>query len=300
LNPKALPNILLLGLLWGSTLVGSRFGVGQFTPVTFVGIRFVFTSLIFILVYIFKIGNRTWPKGKEMWTKGAIMGLGNIVETVGIVTSLHYLSSGLVSIMLTVGPAFTVLLAHFFLDDERMNLRKVNGIIIALIGAVLLIILGESGLPDVNQANPIGYVLVLGGIFSASVMTIYARKFMQDCDSFDVTSVRMYTCALVVMPLSLLLEGFDLSNVNGNGVLALIYTTVIGQFLGMILSLDIIQKFGATASVMTSYVIPVVAGLIGVILLDEHITWGMLASISFIILGVSVINSSGRQKPTLP
>jgi len=300
LNPKALPNILLLGLLGGSTLVGSRFGVGQFTPVTFVGIRFVFTSLIFILVYIFKIGNRTWPKGKEMWTKGAIMGLGNIVETVGIVTSLHYLSSGLVSIMLTVGPAFTVLLAHFFLDDERMNLRKVNGIIIALIGAVLLIILGESGLPDVNQANPIGYVLVLGGIFSASVMTIYARKFMQDCDSFDVTSVRMYTCALVVMPLSLLLEGFDLSNVNGNGVLALIYTTVIGQFLGMILSLDIIQKFGATASVMTSYVIPVVAGLIGVILLDEHITWGMLASISFIILGVSVINSSGRQKPTLP
>jgi len=221
---------------------------------------------------------------------------GTAIPMIGIVSSLGYLSSGLVSILITVDPAFTVVLAHFFLDDERLTRRKVSGVLLALGGTVLLMLLGESGLPDVSQANPIGYLLVLGGILAGSTMTIYARKYMQDCNTFDITGVRMFVGAIFVMPLSLLLEGFDLSKVDSNGILALFFTAVMGSFLGMMLSLYNIQRFGPTAAVMTAYVIPIVAGLIGFLFLDEKITWGMASSIMLIILGVWIINSNGRQK----
>ena len=72
---------------------------------------------------------------------------------------------------------------------------------------------------------------------------------MQECNSFDVSSIRMFTCALVVM---------------------------------------------------LSYVTPVACSLIWVVLLDESITWGMVMGLCFIILGVSIIYSIGRQRATLP
>jgi len=225
---------------------------------------------------------------------------GNAVNLMGIISSLQYLSSGMVSIMISVGPVFTVILAHIFLEDERLTPRKVGGVIIALVGGMLLIILGESGLPEVEKVNPIGYLLVLGGLFSGSVMTIYARKHMQAYDTFNITGVRMFIGALAVMPLSLLLEGFDISRVNINGVLVLLYASMVGSFFGMMVSFYNIQKFGSTASVTTSYVIPVVTGLIGVLLLDEAITWGMIGGISLIMLGVSIINFHGRRRTTLP
>jgi drug/metabolite transporter (DMT)-like permease len=298
-NTRSIPYILLLGAFFGSTLVVSRFSVEQFSPTTYIGLRFLIACFAFAIIYTLRIGNRRWPIGADLWGKSAIMGVfGTAFPMTGIVSSLEYLSSGLVSILITVGPAFTVLIAHFFLDDEPLTRRKVIGILLSLSGAILLIFLGESGLPDVSQAEPIGYFLVLGGMLAGSIMTVYARKSMRDCDTFDVTGIRMFVGAMFVIPLSLILEGFDLSMVDINGWLGLIYAAAIGSCLGMMLSLYNIQRFGPTAAVMTTYVVPIMAGVIGVLFLGEKITWGMAASIVLIALGVWIINSDSRQRIT--
>lgn len=292
MNKKATPYILLLGILFGTTLVVSRFSISQFSPITYIGLRLSLVSLFFVMMYTLRIGKQDWPQGRELWGRGVLMGvMGTAIPMVGIVSSLQYLSSGLTSILITVSPAITVLLAHFFLEDERLSRRKGAGIILAVSGALLLVILGESGLPDVSQANPIGYALVLGGMFSGSIMTIYTRKYMQSFHVMDVTGIRMFAGALFVMPVSILFEGFDLSQVNLQGIMGLLFAAVVGTFLGFLLSFYNIQQFGATAAVMTSYIVPVVTGLIGVLFLGEHITWGMMTAILLIILGVWMINS---------
>lgn len=297
MNKKAIPYILLLGVLFGTSIVVSRFSVGQFKPITYIGLRLTLASLGFTLVFTLQIGKRGWPKGRELWSRGFIMGvLGTALPMTGIVSSLQYLSSGLTSILITVNPAITVLMAHFFLDDEPLTRRKVGGVLLALGGGVLLVILGESGLPDTEQVNPIGYVFALGGMLAGSTMTIYARKYMNNLDAFDVTGVRMFAGALVLMPVALLFEGFDVSQVDYLGIAALIFAAIVGTFLGFLISFYNIQRFGATAAVMTAYVIPIVAGLVGFLFLDEQITGGMVTGIALIILGVWIINSSGRAK----
>jgi drug/metabolite transporter (DMT)-like permease len=297
LKTKSIPYILLLGVLFGTTLTVSRFTVDQIAPTTYIGLRFILASLVFVVIFTFRLGRRQWPRGDNLWGHGFFLGVfGTAIPMTGIISSLQYLSSGLVSILITVNPAFTVLMAHFFLADEPLTRRKSLGILLALSGAVLLVIRGESGLPDVESVNPVGYSLVLGGMFANSAMTIYTRKFMQDFDTFDMTGIRMFTGALVLIPFSLIVDGFDVSEMNWQGVLAVLFAAIVGSFFGMLLSLNNIQRFGATAAVMTTYVIPIVAGLIGVIFLDERITWGMMVGIMLIILGVWFINTNIRKK----
>ncbi len=287
---QALPYITLLSFFFGSTLVASRFSVGQFEPTTYIGLRLAMAGLGHAAIYSFS-RRRQWPTDRRLWKHGIVLGvLGTAVPMTGIVSSLQYQSSGITSLLVTTSPAITVLMAHFFLADERLDTRKIIGVILALGGAALLALRGESGLPDVSQTSPIGYTLVLGAMIFASASTIYARKYMSDMDSFDVSSVRMLAAALAVLPLSIVFVGFDLTAVTQQGYLALGYAALIGTFAGMLLAFYNIKKFGATAAAMTAYIIPIFAGLGGALLLNEQITSFMLVGMVLIMAGIALIN----------
>ena len=287
---QALPYILLLGVLFGSTLIASRFSVGQFHPTTYIGLRLVMASLGHIAIYTF-VSQYKWPTDRRLWRHATILGVfGTAIPMTAIVASLVYQSSGVTSLLITANPALTVLLAHFFLADERLTMPKSLGILLALGGAALLAIRGETGLPDMSAASPIGYLLIVIAMIAGSSMTIYARKYMSDLDAFDVASVRMFVAALVVMPLSVLFVGFDLAAVTTQGYFALGYAALVGTFSGFILSFYIIKRFGATASAMPAYVIPIVAGAGGVLVLGETITNTMLVGMALIISGIALIN----------
>jgi len=212
-----------------------------------------------------------------------------------LVSSLQFQSSGMTAMLITTGPALTVLMAHFSLPDETLTGRKSLGVLLALSGAIFLALRGQSGLPDIQRASPIGYFLVLGAMVSSSSSTVYARKTMRDLDTFDVASVRMWVAALAIAPLSLLLAGFDLSRVNSQGVGALLYAAFVGTFAGMMLAFHNIQRFGATASAITAYIIPIVATVGGVLLLGETITRDMAFGMALIVVGVALINQRALQ-----
>jgi drug/metabolite transporter (DMT)-like permease len=298
---QALPYILTLGLLFGSTLVASRFSVGQFDSVTYIAIRLALAGALHAIIFLFGIQRRRWPRGRELWQRSAVLGiLGTAIPMNFITASLNFQSSGVTAILITLNPAFTVLLAHFLLEDERLNRRKILGISLALSGAVFMVAMGETGLPDVSQANPIGYLLVFSAMVSGSFATVYARKHMQGMDAFDVGSIRMWVAALIVIPISLVLAGFDLSKVDYQGFTALGWASLAGTFFGMLLSFYTIKRFGATASAMTAYVIPIVSSIGGVLLLNETITFGMVIGIALMLTGILVINRRARKAEQTP
>jgi drug/metabolite transporter (DMT)-like permease len=149
---------------------------------------------------------------------------------------------------------------------------------------------GESGLADVGRANPWGYGLVVVALVIGNGMTIYTRKFMRQFDAFDVASIRMLVTAIVVMPFAILFTGIDLEVIDMPGVLTLVYGALVGNFGGMYLAYRNLTRFGVTVTSMTDYVIPIVAGLGGVLVLGEQITLGMIVGMVLIILGIAFIN----------
>lgn len=286
----ALPYISVLGFLFGSTLIASRFSVGQFHPTTYIGLRLAMAGLSHAAIYTLA-RQRRWPVDLRVWRHAAVLGIvGTAVPMTALVTSLKYQSSGVTALLITTNPAITVLMAHFFLPDEALTRRKALGVALALGGAAVLAISGENGLPDVGQASPIGYTLALFGMLCDSAATVYARKYMRDFNAFDVASIRIFVAALAVIPLSLLFVGLDLHAVNRQGYFALTYAAFVGTFSGLMLAFYIVKRFGATATAMTAYVIPLVAGIGGVLVLGEEITAVMLVGMVLIILGIAVIN----------
>ncbi|VAW32276.1 hypothetical protein MNBD_CHLOROFLEXI01-3369 [hydrothermal vent metagenome] len=116
------------------------------------------------------------------------------------------------------------------------------------------------------------------------------RKQMQQLSAFDVTAVRLTVATLIVLPLALLLRGFDLSQVTMAGWLSLVYAAIVGAFSAQMLAFHITKKFGAIAFSLVSYVIPVVAAIAGVLWLDETITLWMVAGMVLIGGGILLIN----------
>jgi drug/metabolite transporter (DMT)-like permease len=290
---------MLVGFFFGTSMVTSRFAVGQFHPATFMGLRLTLAGLCHAAVYGLT-HYRQWPTDRRLWRHAAVLGLtGTAIPMTAVVTALTYQSAGVTALLLATQPALTVLLAHLFLPDEPLTRRKSLGVVMALGGAALLAASGESGLPDVRQADPIGYGLVLLAIMCFAGSNIYARKYMRNLDAFDVASVRMFVAALLVMPLSVLAGGFDLGAVDRQGYLALGYGALFGTFSAFMLSFYNIKRFGATLAALSSYITPVVATVGGVLVLGETFTGVMLAGIGLIIAGIALINRRAARQPSL-
>jgi drug/metabolite transporter (DMT)-like permease len=252
--------------------------------------------LAHLTLYLLPNRVRQWPTDRRLWWHAAVLGIfDTAVPMILIVLSLQYQSSGLTAMLIAIGPAITVLMAHFFLPDEPLTRRSAAGVALALGGAAALGLLGETGLPDVRRADPTGYFMVLVAEVCGSAMTIYTRRYVREFDTFQTTSVRVFAAALVVMPLSLPMVGFDLSRVTWQGYLALGYGAIAGAFFGMLLLLHNIKRFGATSTASTLYVVPVIASLGGVLLLGEEITRGMIACMALIVVGVGILN---RRRPS--
>ena len=289
---QAIPYVILLGFFFGSTLVVSRFSVGQFEPSTYIGLRLLIAGVAHLLVYLFLSRRFPLPKDRTVWKHAIFLGVfGTAIPMTCIVTSLQYLSSGVSSTLLTLGPAVIVIMAHFILPDESLTRRKIIGVTIAFAGALFLALSGETGLSGEEVVNPLGYILIFTAIFISNGMTVYSRKYMKDFDAYDVASIRMWAAALVVLPLSILMIGVNFEAVTTIGYVGLLYAALIGTFAGLLLAFYNIKRFGATASAMTAYVIPVVAGIGGVLFLDEQITAVMLIGMVLIIIGIAILQS---------
>jgi drug/metabolite transporter (DMT)-like permease len=290
---------MLIGTLFGSSAVASRFLLGQYDPIAYTAVRLSLAAGGYLIIYLLRIRGRRWPKDRELWKRGSLMGiLGDALPVLFIVSSLQYQSSGVTSTLVTIFPVVVVILAHFFLPDEPLTRRKIIGVVLAMSGAVLMAVLGETGLSDTGHRSQVGYLLILGAAITVGASTIYARKYLAEYDTMDTVSIRLFSAALFTIPLALLFEGFDLSRVTSTGYLITLYASFI-FFVGFFLGFFVLQRFGATISAMSSYVPPIVASIGGMLLLNEQITNGMLAGMALIIIGVAIINSRTTSTPAV-
>lgn len=294
MSVAALPYVVLTGLFFGTSLIATRFATGQFAPSTFTGLRLIVASIGFAAVYIVvplrKGGRRPWPTDPSLWRHALLLGLLGVTAPMFLtVLTLQYLSSGVTSMLASTGPAVTVILAHFFLRDERLTWRKGGGVALALSGAMFLAISGQSGLANSMRSPWIGYLLMGGSLLSVSFVTIYARRFMRGYRSLDVASTQLFVATLVAAPLLLFFSGPALGAIDWRGALALLYAALTGTLLAIMLYYENVRRFGATAAAMTQYVIPVVATLGGLLLLGEQFTLAMAIGIGLIIGGITLL-----------
>lgn len=287
MTPKALPYIFLTAFLFGSTLIASRFSVGQINPFTYISMRLLIASSGHILYFL--ISRRPFPTDRTLWKHAGIFGVfGTASNLVLIVSTLQYLSSGLTAIFITISPAATALFAHFLLPEERLQMKQWLGVILALSGAIMLAIFGENGLPEVSSGIE-GYLMISTAVVVGSIMNIYARRNLQKYDAIDSSSIRMWAATLAIVPATLIFVGLDISGAETQVFIAIIYAALMGTLGGFFFQLYTIKSFGAIPASMVTYIIPLVSGIGGVLILGESFTTLMIVGVIIIIIGIILV-----------
>lgn len=295
---QALPYVFLLSFFWGTNLVASRFGIGEFEPFQFITFRLLIALAFFIPFVVVSQGRISTDR--LLWRNAAISGIfGVAIPIPTFIWSLQFQSSGVASLYVTMLPVMIVIAAHFFLPDEKMNWLKGLGVSVALGGALFLAISGESGLAEIERANPLGAILILFGLLSETFNTTFVRRNMVGTDPNQVTVIRLLTAAVVVGIVTLLFGEVRVSNITAAGYFSLAYASIIGALGGQFLAFYIQRRFGATAFSLQSFLVPVVAIISGAIVLGELITFTMLIGMAMIASGLYLINQATKLTPQL-
>lgn len=281
--------VLLAGLALGSNMVIVRMGIGEFPPMTFTLLRFLITLAAFGVTLV--VMRRKLPRRRRVWFDIMVAGVTNTAVPVIVFTyALQHISSGVLGVLMALYPLLTAVLAHFFFSDhERLTLVRLVGLGLALSGSLVIVMTGTTGLGA--EGSPLGYVLALIGVVMGAVSVIYMRKRLADQDPIVVTGGQVLFSTPLVVPFVFTEPRIDLAAIPAVGWFALVFAALIGSFLGYLLLMVLIKRYGATSGALPGYVLPVVATLLGALLLDEVITITLIIGAAMVLTGVFLVSN---------
>ena len=289
LRGKALVAYLLVCVFWGSTYLAIRIGVGVFPPFLFAGVRFFIAGVI-LLTGALLFGDRL-PASWKDWVVLSIVGLflltgGNAM----VVWAEQYTPSGVASIFVV-----TVALWMAFFDavipggPGRVSLRVIAGLLIGFAGTILLVGASPAAILHADLRGPIA---LTGASASWAFGSVFYKRKHPSASPYIAASIQMLAGGAVVSLLGLALGEGGRVQVTATGVEALIYLVIFGSLVGYSAYAYALKHAPATIVGTYAYVNPVIAVLLGWLLLKEPVTARTFVAMALILGAVVWIQFS--------
>ena len=277
--------VILCGI-WGSTWLFIKLGLADLPPITFAGIRFVIACAI-LFTWI-RIRRLRLPTTRADWTLLAVTGILSFGLNYGLVFwGEQYITSGLAALLQATLPAFGLVFAHFHLPGERLTWAKMAGVILGItgVGVVFSNQLAVAG----GQALAGCVALVLSALFAAYANVLVKARGTK-MDPAILAGGQMFFGLLLLFAVGIPLEGNPLHfRWSSMALLSLFYLAVVGSVVAFVLYYWLVLNMDVTKSMLISLVTPVVAVILGMIVLDEEIGWRTLIGGTMIMIGISFI-----------
>lgn len=273
--------VALLVLAWGSTFTAIKIGLDDAPPLLFGGIRSVLGGLLMAVVARSRSGP---PDLRRTWRVHAVLTWWSVIAFFALQTlAITALPSGLASVLIYLQPLLVALLAWRLLG-ESMGGFKVVGLLLGFAGIVLV---SAGALGGHISGAGVGYA-VLAAI-TWSIGTIVFKQRAGRVDSLWAVAVPFVVGGLVLTVVGALTEGVDV-NWTGRFVAALIYSAVIGTALAWGLWLGLVSSGEASTASAYIFSVPVVAVLLGVLVLGESFKAAQVAGSALVVLGLFLVN----------
>ena len=196
------------------------------------------------------------------------------------------IDSAVASILNATVPLFTIVIAHLYLHDDKMTAQKVLGLLIGFAGVVIL--LSED--MHVSQGSLLGQgAVILASLFYAG-SAVYARRTTAHAPGLVRGAAPLVSAtALMWLAAPIAESPFEIPHQPITWV-ALLWLGVLGSGLALILNYYLLHEIGPTRSTMVTYVFPLGGVVLGVLFLNEHLSWQLLAGAVLIISSLVVVN----------
>jgi drug/metabolite transporter (DMT)-like permease len=282
---------LLLGAIWSSSFMWIKIAIQEIGPITLVAFRVLF-GLLFgvVVIYIQRIA---WPRTLKEWTPLVVLGIANIAIPFFLISwGEQSIDSAVASILNATTPLFTILIAHFLLQDDRMTTSKVLGLLMGFAGVVILMSkdMGTSLGSVVGQ-----FAIVLASAFYAGG-AVYARRTTHDMPGI-LRSAGPLVPATIIMWLTMFVAESPVKfPVLGITWISLLFLGVLGSGFAFVLSYYLLHEIGPTRTSMVTYLFPLGGVLLGVLFLDEQLSWQLVVGAVLIVLSLIVANMQPQKQ----
>jgi drug/metabolite transporter (DMT)-like permease len=277
---------LVLCGIWGSTWLFIKLGLEDLPPITFAGIRFVISCAI--LFVVIRVRNISLPGKSRDWLLLLITGVMSFSLNYGLVFwGEQYITSGLAALLQATLPAFGLVLAHLHLPAERMTWSRSFGVILGVFGVAVvfsnqLAIAGEKALAGC-------VALVLSALFAA-YSNVLVKAYGRNLEPAILAGGQMFFGLIPLMLVGLLLEGSPLAfRWTPMALVSLFYLAVVGSVIAFLLYYWLVHNMEVTKSMMIALVTPVVAVVLGMVVLGEELSWRTIVGGLMIMSGIGLI-----------
>ena len=280
--------LLSLSVLWGGSFFFTRVALFALPPFTLVVLRVGLAALI-LNTLVPLLGLRM-PREARTWAAFLGMGLlNNAIPFCLIVWGQTHIASGLAAILNATTPLFTVVAAHVFTSDERMTGNRLVGVLIGLVGVVIMV--GPAVLAGLG-ADLLAQVAVLGAALSYALAGIFGRRFQRMGVPPLATAAGQVTAStLMLLPIAIVVDRpWTLPVPSASVWGAILGIAALSTALAYVLYFRILATAGATNLLLVTFLIPVSAILLGVVVLGERLDPRHFIGMALIGCGLAAID----------
>lgn len=285
----------LLGLIWGSSFLWIKIAVAETGPFMLVTFRLLF-GLAGLLVFM-ALRRQAFPRDRKVLLAFLFMGLFNTALPFTLITwGETIIDSSLASILNATVPLFTIVLAHFWLQDEKITVPRLAGLGVGFLGIVVLVSrdLGPAAL----RGNLWGQLAVIAASVSYALAITFSRKHLRGQPPvLQAGMVLLIASGMMAITTPIVERPLNLPE-TGLGWFAIAWLGLLGSCAAYLLYFYLINAWGPTRASLVTYVFPVIGLLLGIIFLNEPADWRLLAGSALIVAGIGVVNLKLRPRPT--
>jgi drug/metabolite transporter (DMT)-like permease len=287
-------------LFWGSTYLAMRFGVEVLPPFVLGSVRFLISGPI-LLGFCTVLGMKIWPNRQEL---GRLVIIGILMLGCGntaVMWAEQYIPSGLAALLVASIPLYAALIEMALPQGEGLPVQGWVGVGIGFVGLVFLLWPGlRSGLRgDSRQIVAAG--VTLAGSLCWTAASVISRRSTFRIRGFVVAGWEMVFGGLFNVGMMVATKGYHGAQWGLQAWGSVLYLVIFGSLITYTAYIYLLDNVAVSKVATYAYVNPVIAVLLGAIILHEHFVVVEYVGMGAILLAVFLVTSSKMKsgKPTV-
>ena len=280
--------LVLLSVVWGGSFFFNGIALREFPTLSIVTARVGLAALA--LLFLMKMLGQGIQLNRQILKAFFGMSfLNNVVPFSLIVWGQQHIASGVASILNATTPLFTMLVAHWFTTDEKINPRRLLGVLTGMGGVGLMM-----GLDSMESSgfHLLGQSAILLAAFSYGLAGVYGKRFAQlEIPPLATATGQLCASSMILIPLTFWIDQpwtMAMPSIEGMG--SLLGIALLSTALAYVIYFRLLKTAGATNLLLVTLLIPVSAIILGVFLLDESLEPQHLSGMAVISLGLLIMD----------
>jgi drug/metabolite transporter (DMT)-like permease len=247
--------LIVLSLIWGSSYILIKKGLVVYSSTQLACLRLSISAIAFLPILVYRWKKVDWTRWKYL----LIVGLtGTGIPSFMFAIAQTEISSSIAGVLNSLTPLFTLVLG-ILLFGRNTPWVKALGILIGLVGAAMLILMGEqAGI----EGNPWYGLLVVIGCICYAISSNTVGSFLNDMSSVTISAASFCMVGLPAIGYLFCTDFMAITTHNDGAVLALSYIIILALFgtvVASIIFFKLVQWTTPVFASMISYMVPIVA-----------------------------------------